>query len=279
MREVRYEVDGESVAAKLWEPREGAHARGQVVLVHGLLSQAAEFMDLGPRLAEGGFRVLSVDQRGFGASGGARAIVTQARATADILGGVAWLRKEQPDLPVGLVGHSMGAVFTLRALAADETIRAGVLAAPMRRVRDELGDAEFLAYRAAIAASKAKERVGLGPIWVPYKYDYDRLFYDEAAAARAREQAFLVRKVNLGNAEEFLAMDSETEAGRVRQPVLVILADYDRAVKRANSLAVYNALAGPKELATLACGHSMFGDCDSDAAAAHVLRWMKQHLG
>lgn len=278
MREVRYEIDGESVAAKLWEPEDADAARGQVVLVHGLLSQAAEFVDLGPRLAERGFRVLGVDQRGFGASGGPRAIVTQARATADILGGVAWLRKDKPDLHVGLAGHSMGAVFTLRALAADPSIRAGVLAAPMRRVRDELGDAEFLMYRAAIVASQAKQRVGLGPIWVPYKYDYDRLFYDQAAAARAREQAFLVRKVSLGNAAEFLAMNSETEAANVRQPVLVILADYDRAVKRANSLAVYNALAGPKELATLACGHSMFGDCEAEAAADHVARWMEKHL-
>lgn len=276
MREVRYDVEGEPVAGTLHEP--SGEARGQLVLVHGLLSRGLEFADAPRRLAERGWRALAIDQRGFGDSAGARGVISQARATADVLGAVSWLRKDRPDLPVGLVGHSMGAVFVLEALAADVSVGAAVLAAPMRTVRSELGGAEFLGYRVAAALSRAKQRAGLGPLVVPYKNRYRDLFHDPEAARRAEKAPFLVDSVSLANYDALLAMDATAPARRMRRPVLVVLAQFDKVVKASSSLAVYEALAGPKELATLACGHSLFGDCEAESAAAHVDRWMRTHL-
>lgn len=276
MREVRFEVEGETVVGTLHEPT-GA-ARGQIVLVHGFLSRSGEFGEVPARLAGMGWRVLGADQRGFGASSGPRGIITEARALADVLAAVGWMRKDRPDLPVGLVGHSMGSVFTTGALAADPAIGAAVLGAPMRTVRSELGGLEFLGYRAAAAASRAKERLGLGPLRVPYKNRYRDLFHDEEAMRRAEKAGFLDSHVSLANYDALVGMDAERNARRVRQPVLVIVAELDRAVKAANSLAVYEALAGPKEKVTLRCGHSLFGDCEAEAATAHVDRWMRQHL-
>lgn len=276
MREVRIDVDGEHAAGVLHEPA-GA-ARGQVVLVHGFLSQRTEFADLGDRLAARGWRVLGLDQRGFGASGGARGMISQERASADVLAAVAWLRKDAPGLPVGLVGHSMGAAFALSAMAADPSIRAAVLAAPMRTVRSELGGAEFLGYRLAAALSRTKDRLGMGHLVVPYKNRYEDLFLSPDAARRARETAFLSTHVSLANYEALLAMDAEAPARKVTRPVLVLLAAHDKAVKHASSRAVYDALAGPKELATLECGHSVWGDREAGKAADHVDRWMGLHL-
>ena len=276
MREVRIDVEGEHAAGALHEPA-GA-MRGQVVLVHGLLSHRGEFAELGARLAERGWRVLALDQRGFGASGGARGIITKERATADVLAAVAWLRKDAPGVPVGLVGHSMGSLFVLSALVADPSIGAAVLAAPMRTIRAELGSTEFLGYRLAAALSRAKTRVGLGPLVVPYKNRYEDLFLDAAAARRAKEAGFLSRDVSLANYEALLSMDSTVPARKVSRPVLVLLARHDKVIQEASSRAVYDALAGPKELVTLECGHSLFGDCEAEKAVAHVDRWMRAHL-
>ncbi|HEX2021469.1 MAG TPA: alpha/beta fold hydrolase [Candidatus Thermoplasmatota archaeon] len=276
MDEVRFEVDGESVAGRLHEPQ--GQARGQIVFAHGLLSQAAEFADAPARLAERGWRAFAVDQRGFGASGGPRGVIDEARATADVLGAVARLRKDRPDLPVGVVGHSMGAVFALGALAGDATIRAGVIAAPMRTVRAELSSLEFAQYRLARGVSRLKEAAGLGPLLVPYKNRYKHLFLDREAARRAEQAGFLSSTVSLANYDRLLAMDGTRLARQVRQPVLTILAEKDRAVKRASSMAVHEALAGPKDLATLACGHSLFGDCEAAKAVDLVDGWMGRHL-
>ena len=275
MREIRFDVEGESVAGSLHEP--AGEPRGQIVMVHGFLSQRIEFADAPLRLAEKGWRTLAIDQRGFGASGGARGIFTQERATADTVGAVDWLRASS-RAPVGLVAHSMGAVFGINALAQDSDIKAAVLAAPMRSVRAELKDAEFLGYRVANAISRAKSKVGMGALVVPYKNRYPNLFRDPEAARRAEEANFLSKSVSLGNYDALLAMDSAKVAPRVKQPALVILAQYDKAVQNKNSREVFDALGGPKELVTLACGHSMFGDCEAAAAVENVDRWMGQHL-
>lgn len=276
MGEIRFEVEGESVAGSLHEPK--GEALGHLVLVHGFLSQRAEFAEAADRLAERGWRVLALDQRGFGASGGPRGIITAERAIADVLAALRWLDASRPGLPWGLVGHSMGAAFTLGAMAQEPRIGAAVLAAPMSTVRAEVGDLEYAGYRAAYALSRLKDRVGLGHIVIPYKNRYRDLFHDSEAIQRAERVGFLGKTINLGNFEALLAMDSGLHARKVKQPVLVILAEFDKAVKNASSRVVYDALAGPKEVVSLPCGHSLFGDCEAEAAVAHVDRWMRQHL-
>jgi len=275
-RGVSFDIDGESVVGKLYEPT--LPARGQIVLVHGLLSQSLEFADAPAVLASRGWRVFALDQRGFGASGGKRGIITQERATADVLGAVAFLRREKPDLPVALIGHSMGAVFTLRALAADPSLRAAVLAAPMRTVRAEINSGEYAMYRVMHALSRVTSMTPVGPIRVPYKNTYDKLFHDKEAAERAKQNPFLHPTVDLTNVPSFLAMDGCEEAKRVKQPVLVLVGDFDQAVRRSSSMAVFDSLAGPKELATLPSGHSMWADSASGKAIDLVDEWMRKHL-
>lgn len=278
MREVRFEVDGETVAGSLHEP--AGTPRGHLVLVHGFLSQRGEFGDAAERLAQRGWRVLAIDSRGFGASGGPRGRIGAARAIGDVKAALEWLARDRPGLPAGIVAHSMGTCFALGALAQGADAKAVVLAAPMSNVRAEVGQAEFLGYKAARAASNLAERIGLGPIAVPYKYREKDLFVDAEAARRAEAAGFLGRKISLANFNDLLsdAMDSRTYAPRVRQPALVILAKHDRAVKRASSLSVHDALGGPKELVEVDSGHSMFGDRDAASVLGHIDRWMGRHL-
>lgn len=276
MREIRFEVDGESVAGALYETK--AKPLGQVVLVHGFLSQRAEFADLGERLAEKGWRALAIDTRGFGASGGPRGRVSAPRAIADVKAALRWLDAEQPGLPLGLIGHSMGACFVLGAMATDPSVKAAVLAAPMQSVRAEVGGAEFHGYKVARAISNLGESLGLPSIKVPYKYREKMLFKDPEAVKRAEAAGFLGRTIDLANFNDLLEMDSRRYAAHVRRPVLVILGEHDRAVKHTSSRSVYDALAGERELVTLDAGHSMFGDSEAPTAIGHVDHWLRKHL-
>ena len=56
------EIQGENLAAKLFEPR-GVY-RADVVLVHGFTGSKEDFFDVAPLLADSGFRVLTFDNRG-----------------------------------------------------------------------------------------------------------------------------------------------------------------------------------------------------------------------
>lgn len=276
MREVRYEVDGESVAAALHEAK--GVPLGNVLLVHGFLSNRLEFADAADRLAERGWRVLAIDQRGFGASGGPRGRISAARAIADVRHGLHWLEREQPGLPSGVVGHSMGACFALGAMATEPRLKAAVLAAPMSTIRAEVSEAEFAGYKVARTFSNLGERLGLAPIVVPYKYREKDLFLDPEAVKRAEAAGFLGKKISLANFNDLLDMDSREYATHVSRPVLVLLAQHDRAVKRASSLSVYEALPGVKELVDVDSGHSMFGDRKAAEVVQHVDRWFRHHL-
>lgn len=276
MREVRFEVEGESVAGTLCEPE--GKARGNLVLVHGLLSQRLEFGDAGERLAERGWRALTIDQRGFGASGGERGRFSQERSTADTLAAFDFLAKTCGEAPEGVVGHSMGTVFALRALAERQGLRAGVIVAPMKTVRAEISAAEFAGYRAAHAVSRLKTRLGLGPLLVPYKNRYQDLFLDDEARKRAELAGFLFTHVNMANYPHLVAMDAEAEARRVHKPVLVVLASNDNVVQQESSMAVYRALGGEKEIATVDSGHSVWTDRSARPTLEHVDAFLRARL-
>ncbi len=114
----------------MWEPT--GPLRGRIVALHGFGDHKGAFEGLGRRLAEQGFRVLAFDQRGFGEQRdrlfwpGSEALVGQAREV------VARERERRPDLPLVLLGESMGAAVALLAASGPGAVRVDglVLVAP-----------------------------------------------------------------------------------------------------------------------------------------------------
>lgn len=103
---------------RVWEPR--GPVRGQLVALHGFGDHKGAFEGLGRWLAERGIRTLAYDQRGFGEQRdrlfwpGTAALVDQARAV------VARMRARDPDLPLWLLGESMGGAVALLAASGPE---------------------------------------------------------------------------------------------------------------------------------------------------------------
>lgn len=98
---------------RVWQPT--GPERGRIVALHGFGDHKGAFEGLGRRLAEQGLRVLAFDQRGFGEQHdrlfwpGTEALVAQAREVVTR----EWARR--PDLPLVLLGESMGAAVALLA--------------------------------------------------------------------------------------------------------------------------------------------------------------------
>lgn len=105
---------------RAWDPT--GPARGQIVALHGFGDHKGAFAGLGARLAEAGYRVLAYDQPGFGEQPdrlfwpGTEALVARARAM------VARERARRPDLPLFLLGESMGAAVALLAVTGSEPV-------------------------------------------------------------------------------------------------------------------------------------------------------------
>lgn len=87
-------------------------ARAVVLLVHGISEHSGRYEAVGQQLAAAGFHVVAYDQRGHGRSGGRRSYVeTFDEFVDDLEDHMAEVRKL--DLPVVLLGHSMGGLVSL----------------------------------------------------------------------------------------------------------------------------------------------------------------------
>lgn len=266
---------GGALAATLARPT-GA-PRGGVVLLHGFASDRREFADLPERLATKGWLALAVDSRAHGAEATRTGRLAHGLVVEDLAAAAAYLRKEA-SVPLGLVAHSMGGALACHALPRLPVFEAAALVAPMDTVRAEISSFEFLGYRVGNALSRARIRLGLGPLVVPYKNRYEDLFLDPAAVERARAVAFLSETVSLANYDALLALDGARWATKVDIPTLVVLARHDKAVKNASSKRVYDALRGPKRLVEIDSGHSLWGDLRAAEAADALDAWFGEAI-
>src|SRR5690606_1110178 len=120
---------------------------------HGFADYSIAFEGVGPHLAARGIAVYAYDQRGFGAAPNAGYWPGTATLRRDLATAVARLRGHHPDLPLAVLGESMGGAVVAAALAgggeageADgfrmPAVDAAILVAPAVRGRQLLSALE-----------------------------------------------------------------------------------------------------------------------------------------
>ncbi|MCB9765944.1 MAG: alpha/beta fold hydrolase [Alphaproteobacteria bacterium] len=204
-------------ALSLWEvPVEDP--RGTVVLIHGYTAAKDQLLELAPPLREMGWRVVLVDLRGSGDSGGTGTTigVTEARDVAAV---AAWAPR-----PVVLYGFSMGAAAALRAVAAEGATPDGlILEAVFDRLRTTVGN------RFRSMGLPARPGADLLLFWGGIISGFDPAGHAPVSYAT-----------------------------RVRAPTLVLHGTEDPRAHLAEGRAVYDALAGPSRwVAFEGLGHEL----------------------
>lgn len=111
-----------------WDPA-AAEAKASVVICHGYAEHGGRYEAVASRLAQKGLAVWAIDLRGHGASGGERAsVIDVAHLVEDVLVVIERARAARPEVPVFLIGHSMGGlVSTALAIDHQERLRGLVL--------------------------------------------------------------------------------------------------------------------------------------------------------
>ena len=110
----RYELSVRGISARSlfrrgWLPRS---PRAAVVLAHGFAEHSGRYEHVGAWLAERGVAVHAMDHVGHGKSSGDRCHLNHFDEYLDDYGFVLdGLRKESPELPFFLLGHSMGGLL------------------------------------------------------------------------------------------------------------------------------------------------------------------------
>jgi alpha-beta hydrolase superfamily lysophospholipase len=112
--------DGVELFVRDWPLPAGVRRRGAALLVHGLGEHCGRYAHVAAALNAVGIMVRGFDNRGFGQSGGPRAVSPSSTAYLDdaklVFDGLAnEARKAGDKAPPFLIGHSMGGAIAARA--------------------------------------------------------------------------------------------------------------------------------------------------------------------
>ncbi len=126
------------VPGYIWQQTESS-PKAVVVLVHGFTQQAKSFDTLATNLAQDGYLVFAMDQRGHGRwdrSGRKRPVVDYWRSVGDLQQVISRLKQDYPALSIYCIGESAGAgIVAQAAKKADCGINGMVLGSAGTRIR------------------------------------------------------------------------------------------------------------------------------------------------
>ncbi len=283
MREIEFTTgksgENETVRGVLYEP-DVSGKYPAVVFTHGLLSRREEFGSYPEQLAARGFVSLAIDLRGHGLSEGQRGFVSEARGVLDIRRALDFLSAlpSADATRLALVGHSLGAAFSVCAAAEDARVKALVAIAPPASIRHELKPGEGAVYAIGYRLGNFYKRLTGKSLYFPYRVSINELFHHKASLHAAQQQNFLGRTSPHENARTLVKQQNTLAcAERVRVPTLVLIGDHDRIVS--TSELVYEKLAGPKEFMRVKdSGHSVMLDGNGAQVFADIAAWLEKHL-
>jgi lysophospholipase len=269
--------DGTELLLRTWEldPRSNAAPLGCVLLVHGMAEHSGRYQHVAEVLCGLGLRVRAYDQRGHGASGGARMVADHPDAYLDDLAEIhdaamrAW-----NELPI-LLGHSMGGLVAARfATARVRPVRALVLSSPALALR--LSPAMLTLHRVLLTLAPR--------LRVPNPIDARMLSHDPQVVARYRADPLVQTTITAGVLESFIRgmAQAQADAPRLEAPMLMLVGGADRVVDPAGSRSFFDHV--PAELRDEVWFdqgyHEIFNEAEplrSEVLAA-LTGWLRRHL-
>jgi alpha-beta hydrolase superfamily lysophospholipase len=261
-------ADGLQLVRMSW-PAAGK-PRGTVLIVHGLGEHCERYVRLAADLTAAGWLVHGYDQRGHGASEGARGdIATPTSLQADLALLLDTLHEEQVPRPLVLLGHSMGGAVAARFVAdSPADVDALVLSSPAL----DLGLGALQRLRLAIGARLLPHRAlsnGLSPQWISRDPQVVRNYIDDTRVHN-RVTPLLARFI-VDAGQQVLA-----RAATWRTPTLLLWAGADRCVSPRGSAAF--AAAAPKALLRSRCfdglAHEIFNEPERDYVVGVLIDYL-----
>lgn len=265
---------GVTIFTRTWRPSSGT-PRARVVLVHGFGEHSGRYAHVAAALTEAGLVVTAPDLRGHGRSGGPRALVRIDEQVGDVALLLSELeRTDDADLPLVLVGHSMGgAVVTALLQGMHPEVAAVVLSGPY--VRNAVAVPAPLRLLAPVIGRvlPTLPTQGLDPSTVSRDAD---VVADYAADPLVHHGG-----VPAGTGAELLGLEGRLmpAARTITEPVLVVHGGEDLLADVDGSRALVVAWGGPAEL-TVHPGlyHEVFNEPERDDVLAGVVAWLEDVL-
>ena len=235
-------ADGLRLALHEWQP--DGPPRAQLLALHGLNDHAANFIaESAPPLRAGGLRLLAYDQRGH-AGNPHRGIWAGPEALAsDAVAAIRLIRAQRPDVPLFVLGESMGANVAL--LAAERLQAAGeaslvdgwILLAPGLWRLEEMNAVTAASFRLALLQFPSLGVSSASPAMIATD--------NQAALDRFAEDPLTVKDTRVDVVAGLLEMNGISKAAVARccaAPTLFLYGARDNVTEQAPTVATLRRL-------------------------------------
>ncbi len=264
-------ADGTSLPLRHWQAT-AVNPRAVVIAVHGFNDYSNAFAQPGTVLANAGIQVYAYDQRGFGATNLAGYWAGVETMVDDLVQMVATVRARHPDVPLYLLGESMGGAVVMTALAHRRlpNVAGAVLIAPAVWGRETMNPF----YRAAL---------WLGAHTVPWLSVTGRGLKitpsDNIEMLRALSADPLVIKETRIEAIYGVVnmMDAALAAApHIDAPLLVLYGARDEIIPKAPTARMLDRLNGHHRVAVYPDGyHMLTRDLQADRVLTDIAAWIE----
>lgn len=257
-----------------WLPEDSPRAR--ILLVHGLGEHSGRYEYFARHCTSCGFSVHAIDHYGHGRSDGLPGHVERFSVYLD---GLRALRDDVQDddaeLPLFLVGHSMGGLIAAAFLGEDQaSFRACVLSGPSLRSDAEPSALAMAVIRFISLLAPTVPLVGLDPSGVSRDPAVVAAYVNDPLVHHGKATARLI-------AEFSAAMRATLAAApRIQLPLLIMHGESDQLTSPAGSQALYDAAGSADKTLRLYPGlyHEIFNEPERDQVLAEMSAWLEAHL-
>jgi acylglycerol lipase len=269
-------ADGVALPLRRWLPDGGVKA--VVLALHGFDDYSHAFAMPGTAWAKDGIATYAYDQRGFGAAPGRGRWPGRSVLAADAATACAILRRRYPDVPLYLLGESMGGAVAVIAMTGESgtpiaDVDGVILAAPAVWGRASMGLLQRTALWFAARLMPGLTLTGRGlHIMASDNIPMLRGLSRDPLVIKATRVDTIYGLVNL--------MDAAVAAApKLKAPLLVMAGENDQIIPRAATRRFVKALPkGPGDRRSLAFYphgyHMLLRDLDGSMVIADVAGWI-----
>jgi alpha-beta hydrolase superfamily lysophospholipase len=257
-----------------WQPEK--KPRAILLAVHGLGEHSGRYAEFARWFTERGYTIYAPDHYGHGKSGGRRCYIPRfADYVDDLKAFFDVVRAKHTDLPLFMIGHSMGGTIAAAFTAKyPDALRGLVLSGALLKPGDSVSHGQILLAR---LLSVILPGMGIAPIEaaaiskdknVVERYVTDPLVYRGKLCARTGAELIVTMKDVLPR----IFPD-------IRLPLLIMYGAEDRLSNPQGSEALYAAAGSRDKTLKRYDGlfHEIFNEPEREQVFADLLAWLEKH--
>lgn len=256
-----------------WQPK--GEVKAVLAIVHGFGEHSSRYMNVVNKLVPQGFAVYGFDHRGHGKSPGQRGHIRHWQEfSEDVHHFLNMVRKEQPEKPLFLMGHSLGGLIVLNYVISNPEGLMGVIASGPLLSQPGISPVLLL-------LSKIMSTVWPG-FSIDTKLDVHSISRDPQVI-KAYEQDPLVHSMASARfGTEITAATEWTQAHAVRinLPLLIVHGEADVLVDPQGSAEFFEKVTfnDKKRIVYPDGRHESHNDIDKEKVLQDIYSWLEKHL-